>query len=108
MYIANLMLPDYPPPNPLWGKYDKAVGPDGPGQHIVVVGPDMCQTPQYLPLASRVYPNCPPEAPPSSAKPPRPALGGGGPPQTPWALDISWVLTRMHLYMSGRAWWWRA
>jgi hypothetical protein len=37
VYIANLMLPDYSPPNPVWGKYDKVKGPDGPGQHIVVV-----------------------------------------------------------------------
>ena len=37
VYIANVMLPDYNPPNPVWGKYDKAKGPDGPGQHIVVV-----------------------------------------------------------------------
>ena len=36
VYIANLMLPDYPPANPLWGKKEKG-GPDGPGQHIVVV-----------------------------------------------------------------------
>lgn len=25
VYIANLMLPDYPPPNPLWGKRRRAV-----------------------------------------------------------------------------------
>ena len=30
------MLPDYPRANPLWGKKEKG-GPDGPGQHIVVV-----------------------------------------------------------------------
>ena len=37
VYIANVMLPDYPPPNPVWGKFDKQKGPDGPGQHIIVV-----------------------------------------------------------------------
>ena len=37
VYIANLMLPDYPPLNPVWGKYDRVKGPDGPGQHICVV-----------------------------------------------------------------------
>ena len=37
VYIANLMLPDYPPLNPVFGKYDRKVGPDGPGQHICVV-----------------------------------------------------------------------
>lgn len=37
VYIANVMLPDYTPPNPVWGKYDRVAGPDGPGQHIVVV-----------------------------------------------------------------------
>ena len=37
VYIANLMLPDYPPYNPVFGKYDRTKGPDGPGQHICVV-----------------------------------------------------------------------
>ena len=37
VYIANLMLPDYPPLNPVFGKYDRKKGPDGPGQHICVV-----------------------------------------------------------------------
>jgi hypothetical protein len=37
VYIANLMLPDYAPPNPVFGKYDRKKGPDGPGQHICVV-----------------------------------------------------------------------
>ena len=37
VYIANLMLPDYPPLNPVFGKYDRKKGPDGPGQHVCVV-----------------------------------------------------------------------
>ena len=37
VYIANLMLPDYAPPNPVWGAYDRAAGPDGPGQHVIVI-----------------------------------------------------------------------
>ena len=37
VYIANLMLPDYPPLNPVFGKYDRKKGPDGPGTHICVV-----------------------------------------------------------------------
>ena len=39
VYIANLMLPDYPPLNPVWwGKYDRVkLGPPRPGQHICVV-----------------------------------------------------------------------
>ena len=37
VYIVNLMLPDYPPPNPVWGKHDRVMGPDGQGSHIIVV-----------------------------------------------------------------------
>ena len=37
VYIANLMLPDYPPLNPVFGTYDRKKGPDGPGQHVCVV-----------------------------------------------------------------------
>jgi|TARA_B110000259_G_scaffold2866_1_gene3382 hypothetical protein len=48
VYVANLMLPDYPPPNPVFGKYDRKVGPDGKGQHIIVVASMSHETREIL------------------------------------------------------------
>ena len=36
VYVANFCLPDYPPPNPIFGSYDKKIGPDGPSNHITI------------------------------------------------------------------------